>query len=391
MPRSVNPPLDLGCVDAKGIPQLCLNYHSMKKHYAVTISDRYGSKHFYLKSTIKRNLVVAGFTTLLLVAFSATTNLLQHRSIDSLTNEKSQLVSDIAEEKRRLNAEIVMFDNQNSELGLVIVKHEEQVDVISRELVEIERISGVDTGDDQLSLQERLQIIGKFYNAKEEEYSFIGSRVDKIEDVIGLEMELEDQHQLDLTTRVELATLTASQERILHDSIPSGYPTSGKVITSKFGKRKHPVTKINSFHKGVDIRAKTGEKLFATADGFVRNADYSELSGNRIVITHNFGFETRYSHLKKFLVSPGDVVHKGDLIGYSGNTGRSSAPHLHYEIRYLGKATDPHEFLKWEFGTNDIFTQVRGIKWPSLLSLINKQITHQTLQLSLLDRTYQAE
>jgi murein DD-endopeptidase MepM/ murein hydrolase activator NlpD len=380
-----------GVSDAQGITKLCFNYHSMNKHYAVTISDRHGSKHFFLKSTIKRNIVVAGVAASLMAVFSVTANLLQQRNSDSLTFEKTRLVTDLAVEKRRLNEELIRFDNHNSKLGLIIAGHEEQVDLISRALVEIEKISGVDTGDQVFALEERLKIIGQFYNAKEEEYSFIGSRVDQIEDVIGLDNETDGQHEVDLTTRVQLASLTASQERILHDSIPSGYPTVGKVITSKFGNRKHPVTKVNSFHKGVDMRAKTGEKLYATADGFISNADYSELSGNRIVIMHNFGFETRYSHLKEILVSPGDVVHKGDLIGHTGNTGRSSAPHLHYEIRYLGKATNPYEFLKWEFGTNDIFTQVRGIKWPSLLSLINKQITHQTLQLSLLDRTYQAE
>ena len=363
----------------------------MNKHYAVTISDRHGSKHFFLKSTIKRNLVVVGVATSLMAVFSVTANLFQHKKISSLNVEKTRLITELAEEKRLLDDELVRFVNHSSKLDLIISAHEKQVDVISEALVEIERLSGVETGDQAFTLDERLRIVGQFYNSKEEEYSFIGSRIDQIENVIGLDLEDESHHQLDLTTRVQLASLTASQERILHDSIPSGYPTAGKVVTSKFGKRKHPVTKVNSFHKGVDIRAKTGEKVYATADGFISNADYSELSGNRIVIMHNFGFETRYSHLEEIRVSPGDVVHKGDLIGKSGNTGRSSAPHLHYEIRYLGKATNPHEFLKWEFGTNEIFTQVRGIKWPSLLSLINKQITHQTLQLSLLDRTYQAE
>ncbi len=297
---------------------------------------------------------------------------------------------------QNLQTQLLAFDSENSKLNQTIAAredklnqilsfHQTQVELISHELVEIERLTGVDTGDDNFTLEERIQIIGEFYNAKEQQYTVIDSRVEQIEGVIGLDHEVDEESDLDIASRVELASLTASQERILHDSIPSGYPTKALKITSGFGKRKHPVTKVNSFHKGVDIRARTGDKIFATADGFVANTDYSELSGNRIVVLHNFGFETRYSHLDKMLVAPGDVVHKGGLIGLSGNTGRSSAPHLHYEIRYLGKATDPHEFLKWEFGTNEIFTQVRGIKWPSLISLINKQITHQTLQLSLLD------
>lgn len=307
-------------------------------------------------------------------------NLFQHNSYNKLFSEHENL-----------QQQLLDFDAENSRLNLVIDEQRGQVERISYELVEIERLTGVDTGDDDFSMEERIKIIGQFYNAKEQQYTVIDSRVEQIEDVIGLDEQATEKQEMDITTRVELASLTASQERILHDSIPSGFPTSELTITSNFGKRKHPLTKVNSFHKGVDIRAKTGDKIFATADGFVANANYSELSGNRIVVLHNFGFETRYTHLDKMLVAPGDVVHKGDLIGLSGNTGRSSAPHLHYEIRYLGKAIDPKEFLKWEFGTNEIFTQVRGIKWPSLISLINKQITHQTLQLSLLDPVSQAE
>lgn len=352
----------------------------MKKYYFITISDSLGSKYFFFKPRVKRNAIIIGVVVSLLVITSVTTSLFQHGSINKLTAIKTQLSEDL-----------VKYDRENSQLNLTILEHQRLVDEISLELVNIEQFSGVDTGDQRFSLEERIKIIGQFYNAKEEEYSVIGSRVEQIEDTIGLDEHSAVTNEMDLAARVELASLTASQERILHDSIPNGYPTKDLHVTSKFGKRKHPVTKVNSFHNGVDIRAKTGEKTFATADGFVSHADYSKLSGNRIVILHNFGFETRYSHLKEMHVEPGDVVHKGDLIGYSGNTGQSNGAHLHYEIRYLGKATNPHEFLNWEFGSNEIFTQVRGIKWPSLINLINKQITHQTLQLSLLDRTSRVE
>ena len=352
----------------------------MKKHYAVTISDHLGARHFYLKKSIKRNVISSAIFTLGIIAASFSANYLQNNSIDSLTATQQQL-----------EHELVRFDSMNSDLNLIISRYKSQIENISRELVGIESSSGVETGDLDVPLEYRIRTIGQFYSAREEEYSVIGSRVEQIEDVIGIDEDSDQNREIDLATRVELASLTASQERILHDSIPSGFPTDKRVITSKFGTRNHPVTKIKSFHKGVDIRAKTGEKVYATADGFVSNANYSELSGNRIVVLHNYGFETRYSHLKEMQVGPGDVVHKGDLVGLSGNTGLSSAPHLHYEIRYLGKATDPYEFLKWEFGTHDIFTQVRGIQWPSLISLINKQITHQTLQLSLLDQPSQAK
>ena len=350
----------------------------MNKYFSITISDQSRSKHFSLKTSTTRNLALVGVFSIFVVLGSFAVNLLQHKTINSAEDQKTQL-----------HAELIEFDKLNSDLKQIITRHKSQVEKISAELVEIERFSGVETGDLDISLEERIKLVGQFYNAKEEEYSVIGNRVEQIEDVIGLDGEAKAPSDLDLSSRVELASLTASQEMILHDSIPNGYPLKDEVITSKFGMRKHPVTKINSFHNGVDLRAKVSTEIYATADGFVSHADSSDLSGKRIVLMHNFGFETRYTHLDKVIVSPGDIVHKGDLIGYSGNTGRSSAPHLHYEIRYLGQATDPYEFLKWDFGTHDIFTQVRGIKWPSLISLINKQITHQTLQLSQLDRISQ--
>ncbi len=346
----------------------------MKNNYAITISDKFGSKHFSISADGKRKLIIAGVVALTIVAASFFGNYIQQNTVSSLAGVNKEL-----------NDELVRIDNYYSKVNQIIAAYEDQVLNISKELVSIEEFSGVDTGDLDISLEERVRLIGQFYNAKEEEYSDIGNRVENIEGIIGMDEEAIQVNGDDLSTRVVLASLTASQERILHDSIPNGYPTESHVITSKFGMRKHPVTKIQSLHKGIDLRAKTGHKVYATADGFASISDYSDLSGNRVVIAHNFGFETRYSHLDKMVVKPGEVVHKGDLIGYSGNTGRSSASHLHYEIRYLGKSIDPFQFLEWEFGSHEIFTQVRGIQWPSLISLINKQITHQTLQLSQLD------
>ena len=346
----------------------------MKERFSITVSDTAGSRHYFVDSKKVRNIAVTALMVVVTVAASFFSNYFQLRN--------NSILSDAAE---NLDRELVKYDSLNSNLNQIVSNQRQQITNISNELVEIERSSGVESHDVALDLDERIQLIGLFYNAREEEYSEIGSRVDQIEDVIGLENIADNE--IELFERVELASLTASQERILHDSVPSGYPTSNVVVTSKFGKRTHPLTRVKSFHKGVDIRAKTGNKIFATADGFVSISDYTDNSGKRISIMHNFGFETRYAHLSERYVKPGDIVHKGDLIALSGNTGRSAAAHLHYEIRYLGKSIDPSHFLAWEFGSNEIFTEVRGVKWPSLISLINKQITHQTLQLSLLDRT----
>lgn len=91
----------------------------------------------------------------------------------------------------------------------------------------------------------------------------------------------------DLVARLEFAGLTASHKKILYDSIPNGFPTQVDVITSIFGSRIHPITKIKSFHKGIDLRAEIGDEVISTTGGIVREAGYSELSGRRVVIQHN--------------------------------------------------------------------------------------------------------
>ena len=148
----------------------------MKKHYAVTISDHLGARHFYLKKSIKRNVISSAIFTLGIIAASFSANYLQNNSIDSLTATQQQL-----------EHELVRFDSMNSDLNLVISRYKSQIENISRELVGIESSSGVETGDLDVPLEYRIRTIGQFYSAREEEYSVIGSRVEQIEDVIGID------------------------------------------------------------------------------------------------------------------------------------------------------------------------------------------------------------
>ena len=217
---------------------------------------------------------------------------------------------------------------------------------------------------------------------KEQLYAAVRDRVELLEWTLGPQENPNAPTPADIAARVDAVAYHVLQEKIMRTNIPNGYPTHSRVITSRFGDRIHPVTRRKAFHHGIDLRAKRAE-VYATADGIVRAADYSKLGGNRVIIQHNFGFETYYAHLHKMHVKRGEVIQKGQLVGISGDSGRhSTGPHLHYEIRYLGKSVNPVEFLKWEFGSNDIFTQVKAIQWQSLIKLINDQITHPTLQLS---------
>ena len=110
-------------------------------------------------------------------------------------------------------------------------------------------------------------------------------------------------------------------------------------ITSNFGQRG------SRYHYGIDIKLETGDSVHNAFEGTVRIAKKSYTYGNVVVVRHNNGLETLYAHLDNILVEPGDAIEAGDLIGYGGNTGRSSGSHLHFEVRYKGEAINPNDLI----------------------------------------------
>lgn len=153
-------------------------------------------------------------------------------------------------------------------------------------------------------------------------------------------------------TRVE-----AEQKRVANDlqqalSIPAIQPVDNQILTlltASFGERVHPFFKTMTQHNGVDYSVPTGTAVFATADGTVRSLQTrGQTSGLSLVIDHENGYETVYSHLDKVMTLPGKRVSRGDIIAFSGNSGLSFAPHLHYEVRYRGKPIDPVNYFFME-------------------------------------------
>lgn len=146
----------------------------------------------------------------------------------------------------------------------------------------------------------------------------------------------------------EISKLVQLKEDILL-ATPAIQPVSNKDldrISSGFGYRIHPIYKVLRLHEGIDFTAPRGTDVYATADGVVEFASASASGyGNEIVIDHGFGYKTRYAHLNGFNVRKGQVVKRGELIGYIGNTGLSTAPHLHYEIEKDGIKLDPVNFF----------------------------------------------
>lgn len=132
-------------------------------------------------------------------------------------------------------------------------------------------------------------------------------------------------------------------------SIPAIQPISNADLTrlaSGFGYRIHPIYKTRRLHQGVDFTAPIGTEIYATGNGVVERVVHSNRGyGNHVIINHGYGYQTLYAHLHKFNVRRGQEVNRGDVIGYVGNTGLSTAPHLHYEVIKDGVRVDPINFF----------------------------------------------
>ncbi len=136
--------------------------------------------------------------------------------------------------------------------------------------------------------------------------------------------------------------LTKKRDRLDHS--PSIMPAKG-YMSRGFGYKQDPFTGFKQFHSGLDIANKKGTPIYATADGKVVSVRVNGGLGKMIAINHGFGFKTRYAHLDKYNIKVGQKVKRGEIIGYMGNTGYSTGPHLHYEVLKNGKPVNPYKYI----------------------------------------------
>lgn len=135
------------------------------------------------------------------------------------------------------------------------------------------------------------------------------------------------------------------QQSVLKEMLPNGAPVAVAFNSSSYGWRIDPFTGGKAFHEGLDFPANMGTPIRAAADGIVSFAEHTPDYGNIVKISHGSGLETRYAHASKLLVHAGDRVVKGQEVAEIGSTGRSTGPHLHYEIRLNGESLDPRKYL----------------------------------------------
>ena len=314
----------------------------MRDRLIITVTDVNGTKSYNVHQFIKKFFAIILMSVILVISGSFWV-------ISILKDD----ILEVKDEKKK---------------ALIVLQHKNEVVLKELKKQKEHQIKNLEKKEEELIQQNHIyssQIQNKIKDIEE-----LSLKLDNIETIIGLKKD----DEASLIQRMTLAKLTSEQKMFTLQSIPNGKPLDEIKVTGNFGYRKHPVTKKRQFHTGIDLKAKYNRKVYATADGVIKYVQSRNIgmSGRIIKIAHNFGFETVYAHLNKTKVKIGDIVKKGQIIALSGNSGRSTGPHLHYEVSYASKALNPKDYIKWNLKNYEyIFNKQRRVQWESLVSLIN--------------------
>lgn len=239
-------------------------------------------------------------------------------------------------------------------LDLDFVSYQRSLQLYIKQIGEMNtRLTDLDNQTERLQGILKKQIVGKQklpkLPKKEKEFEnqggpFINNNLTEQDVQIALQTLMNRmQKREDIFNETESILLKQS---VIKDTLPDLYPVSVGYRSSSYGWRIDPMLGVRSFHEGLDFSAAEGDDIKATASGIVIAAGKAPDYGNYVKIKHGGGIETRYAHASKLLVKKGDLVNKDQVIALVGNTGRSTGPHLHYEIRLNGRSLDPRKYLK---------------------------------------------
>lgn len=268
-------------------------------------------------------------------------------------------------------------------VGIFVLKHEiaqthNKKDILTNKFMDMQSNNeGLNITLDEV--KEKIALIGNQYIDIENSLSSGGNDIMQDSDDFGDYEDIPtslDSRTSSLIRRIDTTSITALQRTFIMQFIPQGKPLHISLhISGQYGRRFHPILNIYHVHTGIDISAPLNTSVYATADGVVDWANDGDNGGygKLIKISHSFGFRTYYAHLNNIKVQRGQFVKKGQLIGLTGSTGRSTGPHLHYEVRFLGQPINPLNFVEWDIQNfSSIFEKERRIAWDSLLLIINK-------------------
>jgi len=223
-----------------------------------------------------------------------------------------------------------------------------------------------DIKERNIALQKNMQATNSSLDRKKRELVELSDSLSEIEELIGLKPMLESS----IEERVSATKIDSQQRAVLMQLIPNGSPIEYHGITSRYGYRIHPTLGKREFHRGCDMKAAMNTPVYAPADAIVEWSGYHKKSGfgRLVILEHAYGFKSYYGHLNKTVVKSGSFVKKGTLIAYTGNTGMSNGPHLHYEIRFIHRNVNPFWFIKWtQQNYDEIFQKEKKIPWHSLI------------------------
>ena len=246
--------------------------------------------------------------------------------------------------EKRLNEFKASYANVSKNLEILkerLAQIDEDLEIIEEKDSAIRSYAGmpsIDKDIQKLGIGGRTLESGKFFDnlapVINEELAILELDVEKISREVNLELSSYG------------AIYNKVQENIKRIAmIPSLRPVEEGYLNSTFGYRMDPIDNVKRFHQGQDITVKTGSPIYAPADGVVKRAYYAGGFGNHIKLEHGSGYTTLFAHLSKIKVKHGQKVKRGEIIGLTGNTGRSTAPHLHYEIHHNGKPQNPLDYF----------------------------------------------
>ena len=242
-------------------------------------------------------------------------------------------VQQVQQQEQNLKVEGYMRDNVSS-MAAKLGEMQAQVMRLDSLGERIAKLSGVSVAKPDVSKKD-----GKggplIHSLRPVSASELQAEIDRLADFI--------EQRSDELTALESQLM---ERRIKAVLLPTSMPISADHVGSGFGRRVDPIAGIGAVHEGIDFVADPGTQVLASAGGVVQTAEFHPQYGNLIEIDHGNDFSSRYAHLSKINVKPGQVVKRGQLIAASGNTGRSTGPHLHFEVRFKGVAQNPARFLQ---------------------------------------------
>ena len=273
--------------------------------------------------------------------------------IKQITDEKDWLSSETISERASLSEALLQRDiiaSERDALKKQINELEETIkDIKKAEMEVLERIDGV--ADKEISkiksainsINQALKSKGLYFNALANSKRKNNSGGPYIPDRRNL---VKDKKIDDKISAIFKNYDDLEYYKEVVQYIPMGKPVWSYWVTSQYGTRSDPFNGKRARHKGMDLASRTGNKIKVKAKGKVTRAEFAGGYGNLVVVDHGNGFQTKYAHMHKIYVKKGQYVEYDDTLGEVGSTGRSTGPHLHYEVLYMGKNVDPMPFLK---------------------------------------------